>query len=692
MGIGGSSQAGPYQYGVDCPEIVVPEGCGVVRRHALSRKALIGTYKYDDGVVVATLFENFQRGVRVNPDGPCMGWREKDASGNVGPYQWLTYRNAWTRILSFGAGMHARNLHPPVSSDGHPTMRMLGIYAKNRVEWVIAEQASNAYGGVIVPLYDTLGPETIAYIVNQCELSTVVCGSAKEAANVASVKKNCPSLRAIVLMDEVSTLPATFKLPEGMELLQFREVEAAGQAAPRDPTPPFPDDVATFCYTSGTTGDPKGAMLTHKNIVADLSAAQVQGVRMTKDDVHLSYLPLPHMFERVVQCAMWADGAAVGFYQGDTQKIMEDLQVLRPTVFPSVPRLFNKVYDKITQKVEEGGGLKAWMFNKGRESKTAALQKTYGAGAVKSSFWDTLVFQKVRAQLGLDRCRVMLTGSAPIARHVMEFLRVAFCCPVCEGYGQTECAAACTLTEVEDQSTLGHVGGPMVCNEICLMDVPDMGYLHSDTAHGDLEVRGRGEVCYRGPNIFVGYYKSPDKTAEALDSEGWLHSGDIGVWTTQGALKIVDRKKNIFKLAQGEYVAAEKIENILSKSRFVEQIFVYGCSLYSSLVAIVVPNPDAIKAFAAEAGGPAERAAVCNNPDFKKLVQEDLAAVAKENKLFGFEKPRDIFLSAEPFTVENNMMTPTFKLKRKQAQDHFQPQIDVMYASEVIAGQTGVKQ
>lgn len=187
--------------------------------------------------------------------------------------------------------------------------------------------------------------------------------------------------------------------------------------------------------------------------------------------------------------------------------------------------------------------------------------------------WDKLVFNKVKARLGLDRCRLMLTGSAPIASHVLEFLRVVFGCPIAEGYGQTESAGVATVSNFDNQFEYGHVGGPLACCELKLVSVPDMGYNVTDTTHGRVEkdgvvksegipCKGRGEVCYRGGNIFPGYYKNPEKTAETVDEDGWLHSGDIGLWTMEGNLKIIDRKKNIFKLAQGEYVAAEKIENV----------------------------------------------------------------------------------------------------------------------------------
>jgi len=383
----------------------------------------------------------------------------------------------------------------------------------------------------------------------------------------------------------------------------------------------------------------------------------------------------------------------VGFYQGDTLKIVDDIKALRPTVFVSVPRLWNKIYDKITAGAAAKGGIATFLFNTALESKKGWLRSS---NSITHTFWDRLVFRKVAAQVGLDRVRVMITGSAPIASHVMEFLRVAFSAHVCEGYGQTECCGAASLTFFPDQASLGHVGGPLACCEVRLEDVPDMGYKATDAVHGEhqLPVQGRGEVCYRGYNIFPGYYKDEAKTKEALDSEGWLHSGDIGVWDARGNLRIVDRKKNIFKLSQGEYVAAEKIELIYAKAELVGQVFVYGDSLHSMLVAIVVPDPDTLKAWAKKNGHEGKALKdLAALPDVKKLLKEQMAAEAKSSKLQSFENAREIFVEPFQWTPED-LLTPSFKLKRADAKKKYQEELDKMYIGlgDLVGGKSGLKQ
>jgi long-chain acyl-CoA synthetase len=297
----------------------------------------------------------------------------------------------------------------------------------------------------------------------------------------------------------------------------------------------------------------------------------------------------------------------------------------------------------VTSGAAEAGGVKAYLFSSALEGKKYWLRN---GGYVNHSVWDTLVFSKIKARIGLDRCRLMVTGSAPLAAHVMEFLRCAFGCPVVEGYGQTECCAAATATSIHEQASLGHVGTPLAANEIKLVSVPEMGYLATDKVHGrevgpDGEVlaagipcSGRGEICYRGHNVFPGYYKDAAKTAEVLEADGWLHSGDIGLWDAEGNLRVVDRKKNIFKLAQGEYVAAEKIEGALQRSHLVAQVFVYGDSLHSVLLAVVVPSEDGAKSWA-KAHGKADGslAALVADDEFKKAVLDDMTAQGRAAKL-----------------------------------------------------------
>jgi len=305
-------------------------------------------------------------------------------------------------------------------------------------------------------------------------------------------------------------------------------------------------------------------------------------------------------------------------------------------------------------------------------------------GVLTHPLWDRLIFSKIKQRVGLDRVRLLVTGSAPIADHILDFLRIVFGCPVQEGYGLSESMAMGTLTYPND-CTPGTVGGAVSVNEIRLQEVPDMGYLRTDQVHGKgdgaIPCHGRGEICLRGPNIFAGYYKMPDKTTEAIDGNGWFHTGDIGLWTPDGRLKIIDRKKNLFKLAQGEYVAPEKIENLHVQSKFVMQNYVHGDSLKTQLVCVVVVDPDAGAAWAKGNGVQKDLPALCQDATFKKAVLADLTAIAKKDKLAGFEIVKAVHLEPKPWEPGTEILTPTFKLQRKKAQEHYQAEIDSMYAA-----------
>lgn len=619
-----------------------------------------------------TLYDSFQRGMSESGDGPCLGYRPV-VDGVAGDYEWFTYKEIWTRVKNFGAGLTNLKLVNK-NDDG---LALLAHFSKNRMEWNISEHACNAFGFIVCPMYDTLGPETVVYVLNQTKLETVLI-SQDEFEKIIPAAKSCESLKNLIIMNEPTDEMRDQAKAAGLTLYSMSEVEKSGEESPVEPKPPKPEDIATFCYTSGTTGDPKAVITTHANFIACMTGAYHSGIACMKSDVHLSYLPLAHLMERVVQVAIISAGGAIGYYQGDTRKLMADIAALKPTIFPSVPRLYNKIYDKITQGVSHG--LKKTLYTNGMDSKSYWLARGWKDNAV----WDGILFNKIKAKVGLGRVRMMITGSAPIADHVMAFLRCVFSCEVIEGYGQTETTAASTTTFMGDYTT-GHVGGPMCCNEIKLVSVPDMNYLVTDKFHGKDEKAGkagipclgRGEICMRGPNIFSGYYNNDAKTKETV-IDGWNMSGDIGIWLPNGCLKIVDRKKNIFKLSQGEYIAAEKIEIVYQKSPFVAQPFVYGDSLQSCLVGVIVPDVEYINSWAPANGFPKDMKELCANSDFKKIVMDDMKRVAKEAKLYSFEQCKDIHLESELWDAEN-LLTPTFKLKRNVAKKHYLEVIAEMY-------------
>uniref|UniRef100_A0A8C7MLQ8 Long-chain-fatty-acid--CoA ligase n=1 Tax=Oncorhynchus kisutch TaxID=8019 RepID=A0A8C7MLQ8_ONCKI len=581
---------------------VAMAGDGYVRRSILNNDDEHMTHYYSDA---RTMYEVFLRG--------------------------LVFAICFVKVADKAECIGSALLHRGHSQTGD---KHIGIFSQNRPEWTISELACYTYSLVCVPLYDTLGLEAIEYIIDQAAVSTVICDLAEKARLILDcVSGKEHTLKTIVLMEAFDEELMARGQQSSIEILSLKDVE-----------PPTPEDLALICFTSGTTGNPKGGMLTHGNVIANC-ALHAEPPR------HSHGVILVH-------------GARIGYFQGDIRLLMDDLKTLQPTVFPVVPRLLNRMFDKIFGQANTP--LKRWLLVFASRRKHAEMMN----GIVrKDSLWDKLIFQKVQNSLG-GRVRLMITGAAPVSPTVLTFIRAALGCQFYEGYGQTECTAGCTMSMPGDW-TAGHVGAPLPCNYVKLVDVTEMNYFAAN---------GEGEVCVKGPNVFKGYLNDPEKTKEALDQDGWLHTGDIGKWLPNGILKIVDRKKHIFKLAQGEYIAPEKVENIYIRSDPVAQIFVHGDSLQACLVGIVVPDPDFLPGWAKKKGIEGSYLEMCASKEMKNAILEDILRLGKEGGLKSFEQVRDISLHTEMFSVQNGLLTPTLKAKRTDLRSHFREQIDLLYA------------
>ncbi|KAL0079755.1 hypothetical protein J3Q64DRAFT_1644956 [Phycomyces blakesleeanus] len=626
-------------------------------------------FKFADKLVdhpegITTLWDMYVNGSKLGGDRPFLGARRIE-NGEAKEYVWESHPKVMKRIKNFGKGLVSLGLE---------RQKVIGIYSVNRPEWTMTEQACYREAFIIVALYDTLGAEAIDYIVNQTDMEFIV-SSADKLANITQLKTQLPTIKHVIIMDEtIEETLRTNAAAAGLIIHTYKEVEKLGEGGAETKLP-TPEDIATICYTSGTTGLPKGAILTQANCVASITGIAAAGTAGTfapisHTDVYISYLPLAHVFERAAQGIHVYRGAAIGYYQGDTAKLLDDIEELKPTVFCSVPRLFNRIYDKVLSSVKAKGGLSSMMFNSAYGQKRSHLKTT-----VNHWLWDRLVFATIRQKLG-GRLRFILSGSAPVSPDVMDFMRICFSAQVYEGYGQTENFCAGCLTVKED-NTSGVVGIPFPCSEIKLVDVPDMDYLSIDKPYP------RGEICIRGNSIFREYHNAPDKTAETIDEDGWLHTGDIGVFDSANRVMIIDRLKNIFKLSQGEYIAPEKIEGVYQKHELVSQAFVYGDSMQASLVGIIFPDAYALSAWASKTPEFASlsKAELYTSPEVKKSILKILNAFGKQSDLKGFEQIRAIHLTSDEFTVDNDLLTPTFKLKREIAKKVYKKEIDELYAT-----------
>jgi long-chain acyl-CoA synthetase len=635
----------------------------VVRRSLLSERHLVQGFPGDDRT--RTLYDVFERSVDLYPNKPYLGYRRPDEEG----YTWLTYGEVASARNALGSGLLALGVGPK---------DRVGLYSQNSVDWMIMDASIHAYGMTAVPLYDTLGPDTVEYISNHAELTVIAC-SITMVEKLFPVLASCPTVKVVVVYDtrphqRIPEKPAG--CPSTLTLRTIDRLQALGYKHPKPHMPPSPDDIALINYTSGTTGTPKGAVLTHRALIAN-----VAGSSMVVDSVldkmqehrHISYLPLAHIYERFNVTLITYKGGSIGFYRGDVLLLLEDVEALKPTTFASVPRLYNRIYDKVMAQIEAANPVSRKLFWTAYNYKKNHILKGDLSGGPLGSLFDTLVFSKIQAKLG-GQVQMLSSGASPISSEVFLFLRICFGSNVLEGYGMTETACLITLTHPGD-SSMGHVGAPIPSCEVKLDDIPEMNYSNDDLPYP------RGEICVRGPILFSGYLKNPEATAETIDQDGWLHTGDVGMWLPGGRLKIFDRKKSIFKLAQGEYISPEKIEGIYGRSPFILQTFVYGDSLKAQLVGIVVPDPEYVIPWAKQRELSEDINQLCSSPILQSVIIKSMQEEARSAGLKGFEQVAAIRLFPHPLSVENGLLTPTFKVKRNQAKAAFDDLINDMYSS-----------
>lgn len=661
--MGGSPSTKKQVYSVEVPGSARP-GCSPIYVNPNSKAYLMVQNPFGD-----TLYETFNSATTRFSNLPYLGTRVKLESG-FGKYEWLTYGQIHSKAQKIGWAL----AHLGFSKKNEEGLSFLGIYSKNRLEWILIDQACINQDIVTVPIYETLQSNSLQYIFNQTQMRVIACDD-KSTPKVIKLVKNgdLQSLQLIIQFEEVSNELSLEGKNLGIEILSILQLENLVSSGTDNP--PTPSSILTICYTSGTTGQSKGVMIRHSNVVYAMTGMMGCNFIFDSSDVHLSYLPLPHIMERTSIYYYNSFGMSIGFFQGDILKIREDLAELKPTIFPSVPRLFNRFYDVISQQLSSLTGGKKLLVSRALASKQYYYRTQ---GLLTHKLWDTLVFQKIKNLFG-GRIKKMTSGSAPLSPKVAEFLKIVFSCPLIEGYGQTEtCAVFVTSSE---ETKTGIVGGPVKILEVKLKDVPEMDYRTTDVDENGSPAP-RGEICVRGLSVFAGYYKNPQITAEAFDEEGWLSTGDVGMrHSDDGSFRIIDRIKNFFKLQQGEYVSAEKVELVYVNSPFVMQIFVYGDSNRNFLVAVVVPDEGFVRKSWNGEGGLDEKALwkdVCASEGLNKRVLADMDEKAKEFGLLGFEVVKRIHLEPVPWTSED-LLTPTQKLMRFQARKRYESVIEKLY-------------
>lgn len=592
--------------------------------------------------------------------------------------EWFTNGQIRFKYEAIGSGLIELNMVPKISEWNNMTFNFVGVYSKNNLEYVMLDLACIFYAFTIVPIYDTLGEEATLFAFDQTKMSTCFL-TFNHLSNILKLKeetKRFEFLKFLVIMDPLNiTEDLTAKTESlGIRLITIDQLMEAGMKNPKPYRKVTSDTVYAFSYTSGTTGEPKGAMISHSNMGSTCAAID-HVVKPRPKEVYLSYLPLAHIMERVLLAYAMSRNYTVCMFNGDVLKLKEDLALFKPHLFASVPRLYNKFYDAIQAQFAQKSGLVKCLINKGVASKLNYLQNGVH---YQHSIYDRLVFNKVKNVLG-GNVRMAVTGSAPITGEVLDFLKIAFCCPILEAYGQTEGTALEFVTHENDPAT-GHVGGPAITVEFKLVDIPEMNYTSNDVdANGN--PTPRGEIWVRGPGIISGYYKAEEKNLETFTKDGWMKSGDVGMLVyPEKRLRIIDRKKNIFKLAQGEYIAPEKLENIYRLAHpSISGCYVYGDSLKSCLVAVLNVEKPALEKLAAEIGVQDEPGTpLCNNPKVKEKYIEMMNDLAKKKKLNPLERVKDLIIETKTFQ-ELGLLTEAMKIKRLDIRKHYQTNLDELY-------------
>ncbi|CAD6187804.1 unnamed protein product [Caenorhabditis auriculariae] len=654
--------------------VALPHGFSLDRQ-ALPVKGQPGVWKSalmngDDDVIykfyaeVKTIYDMFIRGKQVSRGRECCGSRTADGLD----YDYFSYVEVHEKANRFANAL----VHEFRCQPGNTTN--VGIYARNCPQWLMSALACVGQSMVIVPLYDTLGSDAAAYIVSQAEISVVVVDKIEKARLLIENRGQMPTLKTIVVIESAKFADEDLLMASqrGIRLETFENALDLGARYEFAPNLPKPKDTYIICYTSGTTGTPKGVVLTHGNVVSNISAflklvSLFKPNLLDTSQIHISYLPLSHMMEQITHWTMLVTGSRIGYFRGNIQGLTDDMLTLKPTVFPVVPRLLNRLYDVIQAKVKAQGFFARLIYNFAFARKLSQLRR----GIIsKDTIWDRFVFKKIQAQIG-GRVSIMVTGSAPISATVLETCRVATGALIAEGYGQTECTALATFTWLGDPAG-GHCGGPAPCSLLKLGDVPELNYFAKDK---------KGEIRIKGPSVTKGYYNDPERTAELFDEDGFLQTGDIGEMLPNGTIRIIDRKKHIFKLAQGEYVAPEKIENVYVRAPVVQQVYVDGDSLQRWLIAVVVPEAQVLFDWNKSKGRSLRSLEeICADKEAQKYVLSELHAIGKENKLNSIEQVKKVILTTDVFTVENGLLTPTLKAKRPQLRQKYKAHMAKVYA------------
>ena len=566
-----------------------------------------------------------------------------------GEWLQLSYRELAERVQDLSLGLLDLGIRPG---------DRIAILSENRPEWAISDYACLAARCTDVPIYPTLTAKQIEHNLCDSGAVAVLLSSREQLEKIQSIRPQIPALRHVIAFDEAAA---------GSGALTLEQVYARGRAArpryPRwqqDALAARPDDLATLIYTSGTTGEMKGVMLTHGNIASNVTTCCGE-FSFSESDECLSFLPLSHIFERMFgHYSMFHSGVLIN-YAESVDTVAADMERWRPTLMASVPRLYEKIYGRVLERVRGGSALKRRLFFWAKAvGETWVDRRLSGEAmppmlAAKYRLADRLVFAKLRARTG-GRLRFFISGGAPLSVEIARFFH-ATGMPILEGYGLTETSPVIAVNTF-DHLRLGTVGRPIPGVEVKI--APD------------------GEILTRGPNVMTGYYRKPEATADAVDPDGWFHTGDIGQLDQNGFLKITDRKKDLIVTAGGKNIAPQPIESLAKTSKFVSNAVMLGDRRRFPIM-LIVPSYQTLTAWAASEGlATTDMAELLAVPAVQAKLDREVRATLRD--LAHFEMPKKLLLLPRDFSVEAGELTPTLKIKRRVVEQRYWEAIEALYA------------
>lgn len=564
-----------------------------------------------------------------------------------------------SRIKRVAAGLH---------SLGVRRGDRVALLSESRPEWTLSDAGCLFVGAIDVPIYPTLTPTQVLYILKDSGARVLIVVNEEKLREVGQLLSQCSALEHIVLIEPPTSDPRELANSAGLPdvpIISLGELEKRGQPELIEALSHeiSPSDLATIIYTSGTTGEPKGVMLTHSNLVSNLIDSSAH-FSFENDDSALSVLPLSHVLERVAMYMYLFHGMAVYFGES-LEMIGPNLREVKPTIFVGVPRIFEKILDRVKEKTAEKGKLNVaildWALGVAKDQAKLAIshQKIPALLGLKHRIADKLIFSKLRTALG-GRIRLLISGGAALPEE-LGYIFIGAGLPIVQGYGLTETSPVITAGRMDD-NRVGTVG--KVIRNV------------------EVRIASDGEIETRGPHVMRGYYNKPVETAAVLSPDGWFKTGDIGTLDEDGFLRITDRKKELFKTSGGKYIAPQPIEQMIKGSQFVSQVVLIGNGRRFA-AALIVPNWERVETYVQLKGMKSEsRAQLCRNPRIIDLFQRQVASLTTE--LPQYESVKKVALLENEMTIDGGELTPTMKVKRRVVDEKYSNVIDALYADTEV--------